>query len=398
VSDTGIGIPADRLDRLFKSFSQVDTSTTRRYGGTGLGLVISKRLAELMGGDMWVESEVGKGSTFHFTIEAEAVASLAPRDHLSGEQPHLAGKRLLIVDDNPTNRRILVLQTKEWGMLARETGSPLEALKWLRRGDPFDLAILDMHMPEMDGIALAHEIHKLGDRQSLSLVMLSSVNPRETGNRDADFAMYMYKPIKQSQLYDALMTLFAGEGVGAAHPQAARRPAGPRPGSAEQPFDPHMATRLPLRILLAEDNAVNQKLALRMLGQNGLPRRSSCQRPGRSGLGAPALRCDFDGCADARYGWPGSFSPNLRPLAAWRTSFYYRHDRQCHAGRPRSLPGSRDGRLSQQANPSQRPGASLGSEHCLRKRRESKMAESNILDAIALQQLMECVGNDWDFW
>ena len=269
VRDTGIGIPPDRLDRLFKSFSQVDTSTTRRYGGTGLGLVISKRLAELMGGDMWVESEVGKGSTFHFTIEAEAVAALAPRDHLSGEQPHLAGKRLLIVDDNPTNRRILVLQTKEWGMLARETGSPREALEWLRRGDPFDLAILDMHMPDMDGAALAHEIHQLRDRRALSLVMLSSVNPRETGSRNPDFAMYMYKPIKQSQLYDALVTLFAREDADAAHPQAAKRSATARPSAIEQPYDLHMAERLPLRILLAEDNAVNQKLALRMLGQMG---------------------------------------------------------------------------------------------------------------------------------
>jgi len=269
VRDTGIGIPTDRLDRLFKSFSQVDTSTTRRYGGTGLGLVISKRLAELMGGEMWVESEHGKGSTFHFTIQAEAVASLSPHKNLSGEQPHLAGKRLLIVDDNPTNRRILILQTKEWGMLARETPSPLEALEWVRRGDPFDLAILDMNMPEMDGVMLAQEIHKLPERQALPLVMLSSVNPHETGVQHNEFAMHMYKPIKQSQLYDALVTLFARESPAGAHSAAAGRKAGSRSSAIEQPFDPHMAERLPRRILLAEDNAVNQKLALRMLSQMG---------------------------------------------------------------------------------------------------------------------------------
>jgi signal transduction histidine kinase len=141
VRDTGIGIPADRIDRLFQSFSQVDASTSRKYGGTGLGLAISKRLVELMGGRMWVESEMGKGSSFHFTIEAEP-AELDVRARYRGEQPRLAGRRLLVVDDNATNRRIIHLQTQDWGMITRETGSPAEALEWIRRagcvrpGDP----------------------------------------------------------------------------------------------------------------------------------------------------------------------------------------------------------------------------------------------------------------------
>ncbi|MCA1554791.1 MAG: GAF domain-containing protein, partial [Chloroflexi bacterium] len=123
VRDSGIGIPAERIGRLFQSFSQLDASTTRKYGGTGLGLAISKRLAELMGGTMWVESEVGKGTTFHFTISAAAAPALRTRTRLVGAQPQLSGKRVLIVDDNATNRRVLLMQTKPWGMTTRETAS-----------------------------------------------------------------------------------------------------------------------------------------------------------------------------------------------------------------------------------------------------------------------------------
>jgi PAS domain S-box-containing protein len=170
VRDTGIGIPADRIGRLFQAFSQVDASTTRKYGGTGLGLAVSRRLAEMMGGTMWVESPAvpgpligeeakgGPGSIFHFTILAQAAPELKVRPHLAGEQSELRGRRVLIVDDNATNRRILTLQTQGWGMLPRATASPKEALDWLRHGDPFDLAIVDLRMPEMTGVELAAAI------------------------------------------------------------------------------------------------------------------------------------------------------------------------------------------------------------------------------------------------
>jgi CheY-like chemotaxis protein len=151
IKDTGIGIPQDRIDRLFQSFSQVDSSTTRQYGGTGLGLVISKRLCEMMGGRIWVESQVGLGSTFYFTAVAESVPDKLQLDHHS-LQPQLSGKRLLIVDDNATNRKILTLQGESWGMLTRAAASGAEALKWIRQGDLFDIAILDMQMPQMDGV------------------------------------------------------------------------------------------------------------------------------------------------------------------------------------------------------------------------------------------------------
>jgi CheY-like chemotaxis protein/HPt (histidine-containing phosphotransfer) domain-containing protein len=232
----------------------VDASTTRKYGGTGLGLTISKRLAEMMGGTMWVESEVGQGSTFHFTIQAET-APAQKRVYLRAPEPELAGKRVLIVDDNETNRRILTRQTQSWGMLPRATSSGPEALEWIRRGDPFDVAILDMRMPKMDGLTLASEIRNL--KSEIPLVMLTSLGQREEGSQSVEFAAYLPKPIKPSQLYDVLVGIFAGQPVRVKEP--ATRPR----------FDPQMCQCHPLHILLAEDNVVNQKVALRILERMG---------------------------------------------------------------------------------------------------------------------------------
>jgi PAS domain S-box-containing protein len=253
VRDTGIGIAEDRRDRLFESFSQVDPSTTRRYGGTGLGLAISNRLVELMGGTMSVESRPGEGSIFRFTIEAEA-APLPPR---AFEQAvaSLRGKRVLIVDDNATNRDILTRQATMWGMDARQTGSPAEALGWIRGGERFDVVILDQQMPEMDGLALAEEIGRV--LADLPLVMLTSIDTIDPSSAAA-LAGYLTKPVRPSQLFDALMGLF---GVGFA--ESAERAA-----VAAEP-DEHLAERRPLRILVVEDNAVNQQLALLLLQKVG---------------------------------------------------------------------------------------------------------------------------------
>jgi PAS domain S-box-containing protein len=259
VRDTGIGIPPERLGRLFQSFSQIDASTTRRYGGTGLGLAISQRLAEMMGGRIEVTSEVGRGSDFHFTIRAQAAhAPLPARRDLSGVQPSLRGKRVLVVDDNETNRRILTTHLGAWGMPARATGSPNEALGWIRADERFDVAILDMHMPEMDGVALARAIVQHPSAATLPLVLFTSLGRREALGDDTSFAAYLHKPIKPSQLFDALVSVLAEQPVHVA-PRAVGR----------SDLDPGMATRLPLRILLAEDNVVNQKLALRLLAQRG---------------------------------------------------------------------------------------------------------------------------------
>jgi CheY-like chemotaxis protein len=272
VRDTGIGIPVDRLARLFKSFSQADASTSRNYGGTGLGLAISKRLVELMGGKMWVESLPQKGSTFHFTVPA-AVAPAAPRLSLEGRQPQLADLRLLIVDDNPTNCRILTLQTSKWGMIPRGAPSGSQALEWLRAGESFDLAILDMQMPEMDGLMLASEIRKLPGTADLPLVLLTSmgVHADHPDFAKAAFASCLTKPIKPVQLHEVLVRVVSGS-----KPAARKAPAAK--------LDPKLASRLPLRVLLCDDNVINQKVALRLVQQMGY--RADLATNGREALAA----------------------------------------------------------------------------------------------------------------
>jgi CheY-like chemotaxis protein len=259
------------MGRLFQSFSQADSSTTRKYGGTGLGLAISRRLAELMGGRMWGESAgPGSGSTFLFTIVAPvAVLPEQKRRDYIGVQPELRGRRVLIVDDNATNRRVLRLQTGKWGMEPRDTGSPLEALQWIAGASgnngassdgaaaAFDLAILDMHMPEMDGLELARRIR--AHRPTLPLVLASSLGRREVGDSEGLFGAFLAKPIHQSHLFDTLVSLLAHETTPARFGRAA----------AKAQIDTGLAERHPLRILLAEDNVVNQKLALRILQQMG---------------------------------------------------------------------------------------------------------------------------------
>ncbi|MCH8857165.1 MAG: response regulator, partial [Proteobacteria bacterium] len=254
VRDTGIGLSAEALGRLFQPFVQADSSTTRQYGGTGLGLAISRRLVELMGGRLWAESAgPGQGCRFCFTLPEQAAAlAPGPRRDLIGAQPALKGRRMLVVDDNATNRRILALQAGKWGMVVRDTASPLEALQ-LALSEPFDLAVLDMHMPEMDGVALARRLRDL--KPALPRVLFTSL-----GRRDVEaglFAALMMKPLRQSQLFDTLVTVLHHEAV----PEPTAAPL-PRPEAG-------LAQRHPLRILLAEDNAVNQKLALRLLAQMG---------------------------------------------------------------------------------------------------------------------------------
>jgi CheY-like chemotaxis protein len=209
---------------------------------------------------MWSESQgVGQGSTFIFTINAEPaqIAERRTARDIKDIQSILNGKRILIVDDNATNRLILSLQTKKWGMHPRETENPRDALEWLKQNEHFDLAILDMQIPEMDGIMLAHEIRKLCAETSLPIILLTSLGRREVGAEDLEFAAYLTKPIKPSALYDAFARIFAGG------------TASPKPELSKPVMDAELGKRHPLRILLAEDNAVNQKLALRILEQMG---------------------------------------------------------------------------------------------------------------------------------
>ena len=255
IRDTGIGLSEAGMGRLFQSFSQADSSTTRKYGGTGLGLAISKRLAELMGGTMQARSAgLGQGTTFSFSIVApRADSPQARRRELLGQQPALAGRRVLVVDDNATNRRILALQTAKWGMVVDDTESPAQALQMLK-SKAYDLAIVDMHMPGMDGLQLAAAIRQAG--HTTPLVLFSSLGRKEAPG--SDFAAPLAKPRRQSQLFDTLVGLLGGEVSDT-----------PRQAAVKAKSDPQMAERHPLRILLAEDNAVNQKLALRLLAQMG---------------------------------------------------------------------------------------------------------------------------------
>lgn len=258
VKDSGIGIPQDKLDRLFKPFSQVDSSTTRKFGGTGLGLAISMRLAQLMGGKISAESEPGKGSTFVFTIKASAPPKdlMVPKVFVRGKVPELSGKRILVVDDNATNLLILRMQCEYWGLLPRTTISPVEAIEWIRKGDPFDIAILDMMIPEMDGHQLGKELRVLRSRESLPLILLTSAGTTsaELGSGEL-FAATITKPMKHDQLFDVLMEAIAGA---------------KRPLTRTQPkVVERIGEKLALSMLVAEDNPVNQKLLRRVLQQLG---------------------------------------------------------------------------------------------------------------------------------
>ncbi len=256
IKDTGIGIRPDRLHRLFQSFSQVDASTTRQYGGTGLGLAISKRLTELMGGKMWVESEVDKGSIFHFTLQARE-APLVANARLVNTSPVLHNRHLLIVDDNLTNRTILTRQAESWQMIPHCFTSSSEVIAALNGNVKFDVAILDMQMPNIDGGMLAQIIRKKYSKAELPMVMLTSLGqPLPEFQREL-FNAFLTKPVKSSILYNVLTGLFNANEV---H----------QPITDKQDlFDTTLGQRYPLRILLAEDNLINQKVALRMLERLG---------------------------------------------------------------------------------------------------------------------------------
>jgi PAS domain S-box-containing protein len=260
VRDTGIGIPADRVNRLFQSFSQADTSMTRKYGGTGLGLVISERLAQMMGGSIYVESTEGSGSTFHITLKL-GVAPPQQYPYMEADHPHLKNHRVLVVDDNNTNREILAHQLAYWGMVVRATPSPSEALDWIlqEEEDPFDLAILDMNMPEMDGLTLAEKIRTRYDARALPLILWTSLMSRHDVERSAavEIAATLSKPVRPAVLYDMLVGFFE------------RKPREIILPTYWGDIDRQMGEKQPLRILLAEDNAVNQKVALRLLEKLG---------------------------------------------------------------------------------------------------------------------------------
>ncbi len=243
VSDTGMGIPPEKQESIFDAFTQADTSTTRKYGGTGLGLTISARLVELMGGKIWVESEAGQGARFHFAIRFG---------------------RVLVVDDNRTNRRILEGMLKQWGMQPTSVGGGEDALAQLlaarEAGKPYGLILTDVHMPKMDGFSFVERIRRTPELLAATIMMLTSAGQRGDASRckQLGVAAYLLKPIRQSELWEAIArAMGAGE-------QEDLAPLVTRDSLADG-REPMVC----LRVLLAEDNAVNQRLAMRFLEKRG---------------------------------------------------------------------------------------------------------------------------------
>jgi CheY-like chemotaxis protein len=245
VRDTGIGIPSERISLLFQPFMQADATVTRRYGGTGLGLAISRKLSELLGGTIWVESEAGHGSTFHVTIRAKAT-DVAPDSPAVTDD--FAGYRALVVDDNATNRRIVRLQTEAWRLEVRDAASPREALEMIER-EPFDVVILDYQMPDMDGIDLAVAIRRV--RPAVPLVLLSSSGAPSEKVSAAGITTVLQKPVRSASLHQAI-----AEALGHA---------------VREDEEPPSVPAHRMRILLAEDNEVNQRVAKLILRKLGYP-------------------------------------------------------------------------------------------------------------------------------
>ena len=257
VRDTGIGIPPDRLARLFRAFAQADVSTARKYGGSGLGLAISRRLVEMMGGRMWAESVPGKGSTFHFTISVTAVPDAPPPPH-AGRQARLAELKILILDDNATCRNALFAQCRRWGMQPKAVENAAQAMELLRDHSEFDLALIDLHLAGTDGLTVAAQIQKLPTAAMLPMVLLTPLGKKKRGSEEVRvvFAHAVHKPVKPAQLSAALERALLSP----------RNP--PRPPESSK-LDKTLAEKLPLRILVADDNAINQKVAMRILQQFG---------------------------------------------------------------------------------------------------------------------------------
>ncbi len=257
VRDTGIGIPLEKQGRLFKSFAQADSSTTREFGGTGLGLAICRRLVEMMGGKIWVESDAGKGSTFHFTIQTRP----APATSQSAWQeavPALAGKRMLLIEDNPAVQGILSRFATKWGVRVQSTTGRDEALR-LIAADAFDVAVIDQQLPTIDGLALATEIRGVSGGKKLPLLLMSSTRVRNDDSRLADtgVAGLVNKPVRPAQLLDAVCRALDVQ----LHAER-RAPTKPM-------LDKTLATRLPLQLLMADDNPINQKVGASIVQKLG---------------------------------------------------------------------------------------------------------------------------------
>jgi CheY-like chemotaxis protein len=257
VHDTGIGIAADKIDRLFKAFSQVDSATTRQYGGTGLGLVISEKLVHLMGGKIQVKSVPGQGTTFSFSIQT-ATSAEPIRTYVYTNLAGLDNRTILLVDDNNTNLRILKEQLEQWNQVPVLTTSGKQALLVLSKPPRFDLVITDMQMPDMDGVELAQNIRSL--YPDLPIILLSSIGDESYKQYPGLFESILTKPIKQNILHTVVLNELKK-----ADSHAILKAVGGKVNQASH----NLSNEFPLNILIAEDNVINQKVATKILKKLG---------------------------------------------------------------------------------------------------------------------------------
>jgi CheY-like chemotaxis protein len=405
------------MKHLFQAFSQADSSTARRYGGTGLGLAISKRLAEMMGGRIWAESEPGKGSTFHFTIQAKA-ASNVKHPSLTIDPNVLKMKRVLVVDDNKTNRDILSHHIRSWGMELVTAGSGREALDIISREGRFDLLVIDLQMPDMDGFALSEQILNVPEACSLPMVMLSSSTEDLDPGKTKQFRAVLLKPIKSSRLYNTFIEIFSPADTVSTSAQAEK---------THSEFDPGMGKRHPLRILLAEDNPTNQVMTLAMLDRlgyradvagNGVEVLKTLQRQFYDVILMDVQMPEMDGLEATRE-VRRSFNPVCQPRIIALTADAMKEDRE------RCLAAGMDDYVSKPIQVNELIGAlnraplsifndpmlsqSTGSvepkEHSSSKGRSANISESatdevkpsaQILDASALERLRDTLGKQVD--
>ena len=352
VTDTGIGIPADKQGLLFKAFSQADTSTTRKYGGTGLGLAISARLVALMQGRLWVESSQGKGSTFHFTAKF-APAGIIPAAPSLTPETELKGLSVLVVDDNETNRRIVCEVTRTWGMspIAVENG-PLALACFetaQQRGEPFRIIVIDSNMPGMDGFELAEKIQAMtksnGIQSESSVLMLTSRGRPGEANRcgQAGISGYLLKPVAKSDLLTAIRTALSQSQV-----QTDTKPALITRHTLRE-------SAHKLRILVAEDNAVNQVVIIRalqkmghtpVLAQNGKLALTLASTEKFDLVLMDVQMPEMDGLS--------ATTAIRKSKCRAEIIAYLCHDRSRNEGRPRTLPRRRHGWIHYKARAIQR--------------------------------------------
>ncbi|MGB7380219.1 MAG: response regulator [Rivularia sp. (in: cyanobacteria)] len=400
VRDTGIGIPQKKINRLFKPFTQIDASMTRQYGGTGLGLAISKRLSEIMDGTMWVESTVGEGSTFYFTIEAQSAQS-STTTNLENIQPQMAGKRLLVVDDNATNRKILSLQMQKWGIIVFTAADGLQALELIDSEKQFDMAIVDMRMPGMDGLSLASRIHSIPSYKQLPIVILSCaerLTQQQLAAKSEVFAL-LNKPIKQSQLYDTCVRILCGKQISVL----------PSP-SLTSKFDSQLSETLPLRILLVEDMPLNQKVALHMLqklgygadvASNGLEALSSLRRQDYDLVFMDVQMPEMDGLQATRCICK-EWLPPKRPWIVAMTANAMRGDREeClnagmndYVSKPVRIEALME--IFHNYQNLQQPSSQDSDSTAVFNREKSMGSALPVIDAQILQELKDMAGDDGD--